>query len=318
MPSGSSCIATGPSTKAKSGEWEVKPRALPAHRSPVWNGIAISDYIHKIDAGESERIRRFLYIVAIGTLAFVAIIAIAIATAPHWIRLISHESERQFVAPHVRWISGHFLEESDSELQAYVENLGEDLARQLGVPADLELSFYVVDGDTENAFTTLGGHIFVIDELLTVVDNENSLAMVLAHEIAHAVNRDPLTGTGRGILFQVLLSALSGGGMDAPTSAGLGIEMTLKAYSRTQEEAADSMAVEALVRRYGHVGGVTQFLEELAETTNGEDIPTIMSSHPHIEDRIKAIERQVQREGWVSGDVSPYPAKIEAVISSEP
>lgn len=281
------------------------------------SGIVISEYIHKIDAGESERIRRFLYVVAIGTLAFVAIIAIAIATAPHWIRLISHESERQFVAPHVQWIAEHLLDDSDPELQAYVERLGADMARQMDVPADLQLRFYVVDGDMENAFTTLGGHIFVVDELLMVVDNENSLAMVLSHEIAHAINRDPLTGTGRGVLFQVLLSALSGGGMDAPTSASLGIEMTLNAYSRNQEEAADAMAVEALMGRYGHVGGVTQFFEKLDESTDDEDIPTIMSSHPHLDDRVEAIERQVQREGWVSGEVSPYPATIRALVSSE-
>jgi predicted Zn-dependent protease len=217
----------------------------------------------------------------------------------------------------VQWIEEHLLDDADPELQAYVERLGAEMARQMDVPADLQLRFYVVDGDMENAFTTLGGHIFVIDELLTVVDNENSLAMVLAHEIAHAVNRDPLTGTGRGILFQVLSSALSGGGMDAPTSANLGIEMTLNAYSRTQEEAADSMAVGALAAHYGHVGGVTQFFEKLGETTDDEDVPTIMSSHPHLDDRIEAIKKQVQREGWSIDAVSAYPVQIRALVSSE-
>jgi predicted Zn-dependent protease len=218
----------------------------------------------------------------------------------------------------VGWIKEHLLDDSEPELQAYVERLGAEVAREMEVPGDLQLRFYVVDGDMENAFTTLGGHIFIVDELLTVVDNENSLAMVLSHEIAHAINRDPLTGTGRGILFQVLLSALSGGGMDASTSASLGVEMTLNAYSRTQEEAADSMAVEALAARYGHIGGVTQFFEELNETTDADDVPTILSSHPHLDDRIEAIKRQVQQEGWVSGDVSPYPANIEALLSSKP
>lgn len=297
---------------------DSSPRASKVKVPGIWSGIAISDYIHKIDGGESARIRRFLHVVAIGTLAFVTIIAIAIATAPHWIQLISHESERQFVAPHVRWIEEHLLDDADPELQAYVERLGADMARQMDVPEDLLLRFYVVDGDMENAFTTLGGHIFVIDELLTVIDNENSLAMVLAHEIAHAVNRDPLTGTGRGILFQVMLSALSGGGMDAPSSAGMGIEMTLNAYSRTQEEAADSMAVVALAEHYGHIGGATQFFEKLDETTDDAGVPTIMSSHPHLDDRIEAIKQQVQREGWASGDVSPYPASIRALLSSKP
>ena len=218
----------------------------------------------------------------------------------------------------MRWIKENFLEDADRELQDYVERLGADLARQMNVPADLELRFYVVDGDMENAFATLGGHVFVIDELLAVVDGENSLAMVLAHEIAHAVNRDPLTGTGRGILFQVLLSALSGGGMDAPTSASLGIEMTLNAYSRTQEEAADSLAVAALAARYGHVGGVTQFFEKLGVTTDDEDVPSIMSSHPHLDDRIEAIEKQVQKEGWSLDAVSAYPANIQVLLSSKP
>ncbi len=79
----------------------------------------------------------------------------------------------------------HLLDDSDPELQAYVETLGADVAREMDVPENLQLRFYVVDGDIENAFTTLGGHIFVVDELLMVVDNENSLAMVLSHEIAH-------------------------------------------------------------------------------------------------------------------------------------
>jgi predicted Zn-dependent protease len=218
----------------------------------------------------------------------------------------------------VRWVDEYLLDDAEPELQAYVERLGADVAREMDVPADLQLRFYVVDGDMENAFTTLGGHIFIIDELLVIVGNENSLAMVMAHEIAHAINRDPLTGAGRGILFQVLLSALSGGGMDASTSASLGAEMTLNAYSRTQEEAADSMAVEALARRYGHVGGVTRFFEELDETTDADNVPTMLSSHPHLDDRIEAIKKQVQREGWVSGDVSPYPANIEALLSSKP
>ena len=276
---------------------------------------AITDYVHRVDDDEKRRIRRFGYIAAATTVLFVVVVIIGIATAHLWIRAVSHESERRFAEPHVGWVREYLLDDADPALQSYVEALGNDIAAAMPLPEDLQLEFHVVDGDSANAFTTLGGHIFVLDQLLVELDSENSLAMVLAHEIGHAINRDPLTATGRGVLLQLMISALSGGGMDPSTSAGVGADLTLNAYSRRQEEAADRLALEALDAHYGHVAGATRLFEILGEENVGVEVPEILSSHPDIGRRIEAIEQRIDAGEMTTGTAVPYPDEIQEALS---
>ena len=53
--------------------------------------------------------------------------------------------------------------------------------------------------DTVNAFATLGGHVVIYRGLLEKLPNENVVAMVVAHEIAHIKHRDPVAALGRGV-----------------------------------------------------------------------------------------------------------------------
>lgn len=280
-----------------------------------WTGMG--EYTHRISDEEAHRIQRFLYGVAIGTVLFVAIMIVAVMTAPRWIKVISHESERRFIAPHVEWVAEYLLEGGDPVLQEYVENLGRELAAVMDLPPELRLRFIVIEGSAVNAFTTLGGHIFVFDGLVRELDNENSLAMVLAHEIAHAKNRDPLSGASRGILLQILISAVrSNGGIDPRGGAETGLELLLNDYSRDQEEAADRLALIGLQRRYGHAGGATSLFEVLSSVYGGDEVPEILSSHPQVGDRIAAINALVAERGWESRATNPYPAEVLEALSS--
>jgi predicted Zn-dependent protease len=190
----------------------------------------------------------------------------------------------------------------------------------------MELSFHVIHSDTTNAFTTLGGYVFVSSALFTVLDNENALAMVLAHEIAHAIGRDPLLGTGRGMLVGLLFNALSGGqvsagGLNVETLGDLGSELMLTAYSREQEQRADLMALRALQAKYGHVGGATDLFEALAGTMQDEagnkPRSEVLHTHPDLERRIDYLRREAQRHGWTYQSTLPYPQRIgERVMSS--
>jgi predicted Zn-dependent protease len=143
--------------------------------------------------------------------------------------------------------------------------------------------------------------------------------MVLAHEIAHAAKRDPLTAASRGILIQVLLSTLSGNrGIDAANTGELGAELMLGAYSREQEEAADRLAMEALHRRYGHVGGATHLFEKLRSYYGDDEIPEILSSHPDTVDRIDALNRHADSRGWVRGETDAYPPDVRDIVRPPP
>ena len=279
----------------------------------------MTDYVHRVSDEERERIRHFVRGGAVVTVLFVVFVIVAVVTARHWVTLISPGSERQFVRPHIAWLHRHMIDASDPVLQDYVARLGAELADDMGVRDDMELEFLVIDGSTINAFTTLGGYIFVFDGLVRELDDENGLAMVLAHEIAHATKRDPLAAASRGVLLQLMMSALSGNRGFDPASAGeLGSELMLGIYSREQEEAADRIALEALYRRYGHVGGSTQLFETLRYYYGDEEIPEILSSHPDTADRIDALTRYADSRGWISGETDAYPPDVRAIVSSMP
>jgi predicted Zn-dependent protease len=277
----------------------------------------MSGYVHRISDEESLRIRRFIHFFAIGTVTFAVLIILAIMTAHHWILWISSESERRFIQPYVTWAEKTVLPQSDPVLQAYVADLAQQIAADMDIDADMRLDFRVLKGGTVNAFTMLGGYIFVFEGLVQELDNENSLAMVLAHEIAHARNRDPLLGTGRGILLGLLISSVSGGGID-PSTVDAGSDLMLNAYSREQEENADRLAIAALQNRYGHVGGATQLFRALRGSGETPETMEILSSHPNLDQRIEYIETMAAENGWARRATTPYPPDIEQRIRKLP
>ena len=277
----------------------------------------MKDHVHRISEDESERIRRFVHLFAAVSVAFVVLVILAIVMADRWMLLVSSESERRFIEPYVSWANEHLLEESSPELQVYVSNLARQLSAELNIADEMELDFRVVKGSTVNAFTMLGGYIFVFEGLIIKLDNENSLAMVLAHEIAHAKNRDPLLGAGRGILLQLLMSSLSGGGID-PSTVDAGSNLMLNSYSREQEEAADRLALAALQNRYGHVGGATQLFRMLTDSGSVPATVEFLSSHPNLKQRIEYIESMALENQWPVRPTTPYPHQIEAILSYSP
>jgi predicted Zn-dependent protease len=279
----------------------------------------MTDYVHRVSDEERERIRRFLRVSAIVTVGIVVLVIVAVLTARHWVTVISPESERKFVQPYISWLQSYVIDGAEPVLQNYVDRLGRDIAADMELSDGMELEFHVVEGSTINAFTTLGGYIFVFDGLVRELESENGLAMVLAHEIAHAANRDPLTAASRGILIQVLLSALSGNrGVDSASAGELGGELMLGIYSREQEEDADRLALEALQRRYGHVGGATHLFETLRYYYGDDEIPEILSSHPDTVDRIDALNRYADSRGWVSGETDAYPPDVRDIVRPPP
>jgi predicted Zn-dependent protease len=89
-------------------------------------------------------------------------------------------------------------------------------------------------------------------------------------------------------------------------------------YSREQEEEADQVAMEALYRRYGHVGGATRLFETLEYYYGEDEVPEILSSHPDTGDRIDALRRYAELRGWTSGETDAYPNDVRAVVNSAP
>ncbi len=182
------------------------------------------------------------------------------------------------------------------------------LAAVMQVPEEYRLSVHYVDRPEANAFATLGGHIFVLRGLLDAVPDENSLAMILAHEISHIKNRDPLASMGRGVALQMMLSYFTGNSQQSQNLSSLGGELGLLSYSREQEGRSDLDALHAIHGYYGHVAGFDAFFREMMEAQGGQEAaPAWLQSHPALGDRITALQEAIQAHGYEQRPVRPFP-----------
>ena len=208
-------------------------------------------------------------------------------------------------------------DDAGPELRAYLAQLGGRLGRQMAMPGDMAVHLHVGGGNTFNAFATLGGNILLYRGLLEALPNENALAMLLAHEMAHVEHRDPITGIGQGAAIQLALSLLVGDpNLAVLGSAGLYTQLH---YTREMEREADAAALEAVNRLYGHIAGARDLFEVIHTQrykTGRDELPAIFSSHPLDAQRLEAISTLARQRGWSeSGEVTPLPAAFQHWLS---
>ncbi|KAA9332862.1 M48 family metalloprotease [Adhaeribacter soli] len=145
----------------------------------------------------------------------------------------------------------------------------------------------IKDDNTLNAFATPGGHIYVFTGLIKKLDNEDQLAGVLGHEIAHADRRHTSKALEREYGLSVLLSILLGENQNQLVQIGAGLA-TLK-FGRDAETEADSYSVEYLGDTHYTCDGAAEFFKKMQQEEQAGKPPVFLSTHPGDEQRIKAI-----------------------------
>ena len=116
--------------------------------------------------------------------------------------------------------------------------------------------FRVIDQAEPNAFATPGGYIFISRGLLALVNSEDELAGILAHEISHVTLRHHARQAQRGVLPSVLqmpgraIGAVVGEDVGEVINAPLAAAGTayLSSYSRAQEQEADRAGLQLAAR----------------------------------------------------------------------
>lgn len=193
-----------------------------------------------------------------------------------------------------------------------LNELAARLVREMALPEGMQVTVHYDDGDMVNAFATLGANVVVFRGLIAGMPDENALAMVLAHEIAHAKLRHPARALGRGVAVGIVLSVVSTGMGKSAAGNVLGPAggLTLLSFSREQEREADEQALQALWRVYGHVGGASDVFRILS-TANGRTESgriAMLTTHPLSDERIENIGRLARDHGWpADGPRQPMP-----------
>ena len=198
---------------------------------------------------------------------------------------------------------------TDANATALVKRVGQRLAtavetylRENGFANELQYfnwEFNLVKDDAVNAFCMPGGKIVVYEGLLPVTQDEPSLAIVLGHEIAHAVakhsaeqiskkyNQSQFTQIGGAILS----SAVGDGAAQVATAmASIGLQFANAHYSRENESEADHMGlVFAAMAGYDPAVAVT-FWQRMSAASGGGST-SYLSSHPSDAKRITDIQK---------------------------
>lgn len=263
--------------------------------------------------GHDRELGRFVRITLTGLLLLVVLVGTVIWYADRLLVHIPFQMEKNFVRPYEELLLKYWIkEEQEVATEHYLQSLADALMQAMQMTETIVIKVHYVDSDIVNAFATLGGHIFVFRGLMEIVPDENSLAMILAHEIAHIKHRDPIVAMGRGAALQIVYGMLTGNSGDIFST---GSEMGVLFFSREQEAKADHEAVAALYRRYSHVAGATTFFELMLKQQNTDEkaLPNWLSSHPKLTQRIDEINDYVAQQGWEIGEVTPKPEIVSTL-----
>ncbi len=157
--------------------------------------------------------------------------------------------------------------------------------------------FNLVNSPEVNAWCMPGGKVVVYSGLLPVTMDESSLAIVMGHEIAHAVARH-----GNERMSQMMVAAGLGMGLDVALSQkstetrtiflsayGVGAGLGTLAFSRTHESEADKLGLVFAAMAGYDPNKAVAFWERMA-AKGGSKVPELLSTHPSDARRIADIK----------------------------
>jgi predicted Zn-dependent protease len=246
----------------------------------------------------------------------VALLVAGCASAPYTHRsqliLVSAGEETQLGARAFQEVLSKNKIDARPGVTGPVESVGRRIARAADRP-DYQWQFAVIDDPKQvNAFCLPGGKVAVYTGIFPIAQNTNGLAVVLGHEIAHALARHGAERMTRGLAAQAsgaVLGALFGGtpsGNAVLAAYGLGAQVgVLLPFSRTQESEADHIGLILMARAGYDPHGALAFWQRM-ERAGGSSSPDFLSTHPSHGTR----EQQIQ--AWLPEAMRYYAAASHA------
>lgn len=186
----------------------------------------------------------------------------------------------------------------DQNAQELLDRVGERLVnstivRQSGYFYDFHL---LADERVVNAFALPGGQVFITAALYARLKNEDQLAGVLGHEIAHVIHRHGAERIASMELTQGLTGAAviaSGDYNTAQAAQMIGNLVNMK-YGRDQELESDDWGIRLMIEAGYDAYELISVMDILEEASGGNRVPEFQSSHPSPENRREKIREAIE------------------------
>ncbi len=194
----------------------------------------------------------------------------------------------------------------DPEVKQYVDYMLARLVKAIP-PQPFTFKATTILHNSLNAFAVPGGYVYVFTGLIMNLDKEEELAGVLAHELAHVTQRHVASRLQKAqfVTLGSLLLAVAGvaaggagGGALAMGALGAGQSAMLN-YSRLDENEADQIGLQYLIAAGYPPGGMVAGFKVLRQKSwmSGISVPTYLSTHPALGDRINGLQARIQTMG---------------------
>lgn len=164
---------------------------------------------------------------------------------------------------------------------------------------EYDWEFHLVDDDQVNAWAMPGGKVVVYSGILPVAESEAGLAVIMGHEVAHAIARHGNERMSQALLAQFGSLALSQAMQDQPAQTqqlwmmayGFGAQVgLLLPYSRLHEREADHLGLIFMAMAGYDPRVAVDFWQRMAEKKGGKAPPEFLSTHPADDTRIANIK----------------------------
>ena len=162
--------------------------------------------------------------------------------------------------------------------------------------------FNLVDSPEINAWCMPGGKVVVYTGLLPVAENEAGLAVVMGHEIAHAIAKHGSERMSQGLMAQMGGVAIAKALEEKPETTralwmaafGLGAQYgVMLPFSRLHESEADHLGLIFMAIAGYDPHTAIDFWQRMADQSNGKKPPELLSTHPSDSTRIRDIKKLI-------------------------
>ena len=218
---------------------------------------------------------------------------------------------------------------TDPVVNEYVNRVAQNVARNSDLK--IPLTVKVIDSPEINAFALPGGFLYVNSGLVLAAEEEDQIAGVIAHEIAHVAARHWASQMTKLTFAQYAMLPLIFFPMSYPVYYGVmeaymnGVPLAFLKFNRSAEAEADYLGLQYMYKAgydpNSYVGFFSKIIEQ--DRRSPGSIPTVFADHPPTGERILKAEAEIKeilpgREQYLvsTSEFDDVKARLKTVITA--
>ena len=218
----------------------------------------------------------------------------------HW-SLISQEKEIAIGKQYADQIDKQAKILKDPVVNEYINRVAQNLARNSDLK--IPLTVHIIDDPAINAFMLPGGVMYINTGTILAADEEDEIAGVMGHEIAHAACRHWASRMTKATILQFSMLPMMFIPMTYPVYMGVmeaymnGVPMAFLKFSRANEAQADFLGLQYMYKAGYDPNAFVGFFGKVmdVERRSPGSMAKVFTDHPPTGDRIIASEEEIQK-----------------------